>query len=82
VPGKTGSSYSSGGYTFSGGSWTSTSFNNPNNFPAGGPSLQLLGDGASYGVGCGSCHTPHDYTNKFLVESNSGSQICLTCHIK
>ncbi|HTW95216.1 MAG TPA: cytochrome c3 family protein [Tepidisphaeraceae bacterium] len=82
VTGKTGSPYSSGGYTFSGGTWTSTSFNNPNTFPSGGPTLQLLGDGVSYGVGCGSCHTPHDYTNKFLVEANTGSQICLTCHIK
>ncbi|HUB27432.1 MAG TPA: cytochrome c3 family protein [Tepidisphaeraceae bacterium] len=81
VTGKTGSSYSSGGYTFSGGTWNSTSFNNPNNF-TGGVGLVQLGDGVSYGVGCTSCHTPHDYTNKFLVEANTGSQICLTCHIK
>jgi predicted CXXCH cytochrome family protein len=82
VSGKTGSSYSSGGYTFTGGTWTSTSFNNPNNFTGGVGLVQLNGSTTSYGVGCTSCHTPHDYTNKFLVESNSGSTICLTCHIK
>jgi predicted CXXCH cytochrome family protein len=33
-------------------------------------------------VGCTSCHTPHDNTNKFLKISNANSQLCLTCHDK
>ena len=42
---------------------------------------QLLSDGLW--VECTSCHNPHDntYTN-FLVESNSGSALCLRCHIQ
>ncbi len=32
---------------------------------------------------CASCHNPHDDTNAaFLVKSNSGSALCLTCHNK
>ncbi|NOY61410.1 MAG: cytochrome c3 family protein [Calditrichaeota bacterium] len=32
---------------------------------------------------CTSCHNPHDKNNgKFLVKSNSGSDLCLTCHEK
>ncbi len=42
-------------------------------------------------VECGSCHDPHFETTTFLrmpgtpdgaTESNSGSQVCLTCHTK
>ncbi len=32
---------------------------------------------------CTSCHNPHDSSNgKFLVKSNNGSALCLTCHNK
>ncbi|MFQ5720982.1 MAG: cytochrome c3 family protein [Candidatus Aminicenantales bacterium] len=32
---------------------------------------------------CASCHDPHDNTNDpFLVKSNDGSALCLTCHDK
>ena len=34
-------------------------------------------------VQCASCHDPHDNTNSpFLVKSNTGSGLCLTCHQK
>jgi predicted CXXCH cytochrome family protein len=34
-------------------------------------------------VECSSCHNVHNPTfEPFLVKSNSGSQICLTCHLK
>jgi predicted CXXCH cytochrome family protein len=34
-------------------------------------------------VECATCHNPHSSTNvPFLRRSNSGSQLCLTCHIK
>lgn len=34
-------------------------------------------------VECGTCHNPHDNTNgAFLEVSNTGSQLCLTCHLK
>lgn len=33
-------------------------------------------------VGCGSCHTPHGDTYNFLVISNYGSQMCMTCHTR
>jgi predicted CXXCH cytochrome family protein len=34
-------------------------------------------------VQCASCHDPHDNTNKpFLTKSNTGSQLCTTCHVK
>ena len=34
-------------------------------------------------VQCASCHNPHDNTNApFLVRTNDGSQLCLTCHQK
>ncbi|MFQ5717974.1 MAG: cytochrome c3 family protein [Acidobacteriota bacterium] len=34
-------------------------------------------------VQCASCHDPHDNTNDpFLVRSNSGSGLCLSCHQK
>ncbi|MBI5196127.1 MAG: cytochrome C, partial [Nitrospirae bacterium] len=32
---------------------------------------------------CGSCHNPHDNSNgTFLRVTNSGSGLCLKCHIK
>lgn len=32
---------------------------------------------------CTACHTPHDDTyGKFLVMSNQGSALCVTCHVK
>lgn len=34
-------------------------------------------------VECASCHDPHNYANQtFLRKPNTGSQVCLTCHIK
>jgi len=34
-------------------------------------------------VQCASCHDPHDNTNEpFLTKTNSGSQLCITCHLK
>lgn len=34
-------------------------------------------------VQCASCHDPHDDTNfPFLIADNTGSGLCLTCHIK
>jgi len=34
-------------------------------------------------VECSSCHEPHNDANgKFLRMSNSGSALCLTCHLK
>lgn len=34
-------------------------------------------------VQCASCHDPHDNTNDpFLVKSNTGSGLCLSCHDK
>jgi len=34
-------------------------------------------------VECSSCHDPHnDQYGNFLRKSNSGSQLCLNCHIK
>jgi predicted CXXCH cytochrome family protein len=34
-------------------------------------------------VECASCHNPHNNANgMFLRKSNSGSALCLTCHIK
>lgn len=42
---------------------------------------KLLDDGLY--VECTSCHNPHDNTySNFLVESNSGSNLCLRCHIQ
>lgn len=33
-------------------------------------------------VECASCHDPHSGNQTFLRASNSGSQVCLTCHNK
>ena len=32
-------------------------------------------------VGCGSCHSPYSAEPKQLVISNSGSKLCLSCHV-
>jgi len=34
------------------------------------------------GVGCSSCHEPHDFTQLFVRMNNSGSALCLKCHNK
>lgn len=52
--------------------------------PTAGDPVRLDAQGK---VQCTSCHDPHrEYTDttvgKFLVKSNSGSAICLTCHVK
>jgi predicted CXXCH cytochrome family protein len=79
---------SGGVLTFTAG--TPNSFNNPltgANFisggVAGGPGVKLvkLPDGR-VGVGCTSCHEPHDKSQWFQRMNNSGSALCLTCHIK
>jgi predicted CXXCH cytochrome family protein len=31
-------------------------------------------------IGCGSCHSPYTIEKKYLVASNHGSRLCLTCH--
>ncbi len=34
-------------------------------------------------VECSTCHDVHEYTNiPFLRISNSGSALCVTCHLK
>ena len=44
--------------------------------------LRFFGAGADR-VECATCHNPHSSANPpFLRRSNSGSQLCLTCHIK
>lgn len=58
-----------------GASYAGAGFNNP--------PLNGVPDQAGDTVECSSCHDPHDTTNTpFLVVSNSGSAICLGCHIK
>jgi predicted CXXCH cytochrome family protein len=63
-------------------------YNDPtqSSFTAGGVggsavSLAVLPNG-QYGVGCGTCHTPHTYTYKFVRMDNTGSALCLRCHNK
>jgi predicted CXXCH cytochrome family protein len=83
------------GLTVSGGVATFTpgtpnSFNNPltaTNFKtggvAGGPGVKLVAlPNGLMGVGCTSCHEPHDKSLWFQRMSNSGSALCLSCHIK
>lgn len=42
---------------------------------------KLLSEGLY--VECSSCHDPHDNTyGSFLIEPNSGSQLCTRCHTK
>jgi predicted CXXCH cytochrome family protein len=73
---------------------TSTRFNAQNTShkvvsTAGSLSLYAWVDTASttqYVVGCKTCHDPHNNgtgaPSHMLKFSNSGSQLCLTCHIK
>ncbi len=45
-------------------------------------SLPLYGTGRNQ-VECGSCHNPHDNTNRtFLRVANTNSALCTACHIK
>jgi predicted CXXCH cytochrome family protein len=86
-PGITGTTVVNGKtvYTGSGtgGAYSSTSMNNPNNFPSGTVRLSTLADNVTVGVGCGTCHNPHNDSNgSFLRVNNAGSALCLTCHIK
>jgi predicted CXXCH cytochrome family protein len=49
--------------------------------PATTPAVAALIPGGT--VQCSSCHTTHDPTNiPFLRLNNTGSALCLTCHIK
>ncbi len=57
-----------------------SAFNSATSVTAAG--LSLYGTGGDQ-VECGSCHNPHDNTYEpFLRLSNTGSALCLTCHIK
>jgi len=46
----------------------------------GGMKLTAI-NGKNY-VTCGTCHTAHTPTYRFLKFSNTNSQLCLSCHIK
>ncbi len=49
----------------------------------GGVTLPLFGTAAPFAVECGSCHNVHDPVNTpFLRVNNTGSQMCIACHIK
>jgi len=49
-------------------------------FGAGGAGAPVAG---AAGIECASCHDPHGTTNTyFLRVSKSGSQLCLSCHVK
>lgn len=44
--------------------------------------VRLFGAGKDR-MECGSCHDPHDNQHdNFLVKSNVGSALCITCHLK
>jgi predicted CXXCH cytochrome family protein len=54
-------------------------FNTPPDTQNGWSDIKLIGGK----VECVSCHDPHDPgVRPFLRKSNSGSALCLTCHIK
>ncbi|MBI5910832.1 MAG: cytochrome c3 family protein [Betaproteobacteria bacterium] len=38
--------------------------------------------GVSPSVECGSCHDPHSSNTTFLRVANTGSALCLSCHVK
>lgn len=53
--------------------------------------IRLYNTGAGYEVECASCHDPHGVpsngvgtvnNNSFMRVSNTGSALCLTCHVK
>lgn len=79
----------SGGYVTSE-SWTPVlGWNDPtqSTFTAGGvdglPAVNLVPlPNGLVGVGCGTCHEPHDNTAGFVRMNNSGSVLCLKCHNK
>jgi predicted CXXCH cytochrome family protein len=79
----------SGGYITSS-SWTPASgYNDPtqSSFTAGGvdglPAVKLVAlPSGLVGVGCGTCHDPHDFTQLFVRMNNSSSALCLKCHNK
>lgn len=49
-------------------------------FGAGGGGAPVAG---AAGIECASCHDPHGTSNTFFLRvSKSGSQLCLSCHIK
>lgn len=49
--------------------------------PATTPAVAALLAGGT--VQCSSCHDPHDNTHQpFLVMTNTGSTLCITCHVK
>jgi predicted CXXCH cytochrome family protein len=72
-------------------SWTKTvGWNDPtaSTFTQGGvdglPAVNLVylpGNGL-VGIGCETCHDPHDNTAGFVRMNNSGSVLCLKCHNK
>jgi len=79
----------SGGYITSS-SWTpATGYNDPtqSSFTSGGvdglPAVKLVAlPSGLVGVGCGTCHDPHDFTQLFVRMNNSSSALCLKCHKK
>jgi predicted CXXCH cytochrome family protein len=80
------------GGQISGEAWTPVvGYNNPTlpAFTQGGVdgivAVKLVATGGAnplVGVGCGTCHDPHDFTQLFLRMNNSGSALCLKCHNK
>lgn len=49
-------------------------------FGAGGAGGPVAG---AAGIECASCHDPHGTTNTFFLRvTKSGSQLCLSCHVK
>jgi len=79
----------SGGYVTSE-SWSPVAgWNDPtqSTFTAGGvdglPAVNLVPlPNGLVGVGCGTCHEPHDFTQLFVRMNNSSSALCLKCHNK
>lgn len=71
-------------------SWTAVAgWNDPTQtaFTTGGinglPAVNLVAlPNGLVGVGCGTCHEPHDNTYGFVRMSNNGSALCLRCHAK
>lgn len=88
-----GMAYGGGGCTTSPGSCADPDFTPPaasqNGFAVGSSmvakeNMRIYGSTmASATVECASCHDPHNDVNKtFLRISNTGSAVCLTCHVK
>ncbi|MGD0768795.1 MAG: cytochrome c3 family protein [Tepidisphaeraceae bacterium] len=79
----------SGGYVTSE-SWTPVAgWNDPtqSTFTTGGvdglPAVNLVPlPNGLVGVGCGTCHEPHDFSQLFVRMNNSSSALCLKCHNK